>query len=166
MASLRVAFATDAKELTKGLLSLPMKVRKKVMRPALKAGAKVVLPTALANAPVGKTRRLISSIRIKPAAKASVLRKGIVAMSIETGKGAPGFTGEGFYGAFQEFGWRSGKRIGRYDRWTVRNDRYGGPIPGVHYLERAFEEKKTQASAVVLRMLKAGLERAASQKGG
>jgi HK97 gp10 family phage protein len=160
---LKYGFDVDASALTRNLLDLPSKVRKKVLRPALRDGAKVVLPRALARAPVGMTSTLISSIKLNANSNTAAGRKGILSVSIQTGKSDSLFSGKAFYGAFQEFGWQPGKRVGRSSRWTVRTDRHGGRVPGKHFLEGAFEERGGSARDVILAKLKAGLEREAKK---
>lgn len=76
---------------------------KKALRNGLRAGAKITTAAARAVAPV-RTGQLRRAIRTK-AAKRSRRYIGVKTM---IGEGY--FKGETFYGAFVEFGWKTGKR--------------------------------------------------------
>jgi hypothetical protein len=160
---MKFALRVEMGDLQKRLLDLEPKTRKKVMRPALKKGAAVVLPAILRRTPLGMTSRLISSISVRPGS-AKGTRKGLLSTTISTTRDDSSFGGRMFYGAFQEFGWMPGRRIGRSSRWQVRTDRWAGRVPGKHYMEAGFDERAAQARDVILAALKAGLDRIAEGK--
>jgi HK97 gp10 family phage protein len=134
-----------AKDLQRRLKSLPAKVAGKVTRQALRAGAKIFQAQAASNAPVRKGL-LSRSIKVR-AAKRSRGRVGIV---VQTSQGF--FKGATFYGAFQEFGWRVGRRALGATRRLV---------PGKHFIKSAFDSRKAEALQVVTEQLRAGIEREA-----
>ena len=121
--------------LSRKLNALANTEMKKIIRKALRSGAKVILPVARANAPVGATGNLRKSIKIR-AAKRS---RRYVALNVTLGKRF--FVGDEFYGAFQEFGWKTGKR-GSVKRRAVA---------GKHFLQRAADTKGKAAGDVVVR---------------
>lgn len=86
-----------------GLNKLELFAEKTVLKDALKEGAKVVADEAKTLAPV-KSGQLQRAIRVR----AGRSRRGV--MSVLASVGKKWFSGETFYGAFQEFGWHSGKR--------------------------------------------------------
>lgn len=106
---------------------------KPVMRKAMRAGGKVILPAVKANAPE-ISGRLKRGIRLR-AAKRS---RRYVGITVTSSKGF--FKGDDFYTAFQEFGWKTGKR-GTNKRRSV---------PGKHFMERAARSKGKAAGDVVV----------------
>lgn len=135
-----------ARELDRKLRELPRKLQRKVIRQALRAGMRPIHEAAKQNAPVA-TGLLKQSIKLR-AMKRN--RRGVIGVKIETEGG--NFKGETFYGAFQEFGYRRGKR-------SLGNNRKF--IPGKHYMQRAAEDKKEQAVAIVSEHMAAGIVQAA-----
>lgn len=123
---------------------------KKILRKAMRAGAKVILPAARANAPVGAAGRLRKAIRVR-AAKRS--RK-YIGMTVTVGKEL--FKGDEFYGAFQEFGWKTGKR-----RSPNRKQ-----IAGKHFLQKAGEQKGKAAGNTVIAIIWQGIRARALMRGG
>lgn len=139
-----------AKELKRQLDQLADVEIRKILRKAMRAGAKVILPAARANAPVGATGAIRKGIRVR-AARRSRKYIGIV---IVLGKGF--FLGDEFYGAFQELGWKTGKRKSSNRR----------QIPGKHFLQRAAEQKGKAAGDVVIARLWQGIRAKALMRGG
>lgn len=86
-----------AKELEKKLLSFEPKLGKKIIRQALRSGAKLILAEAKANVPVD-TGALRDSLKVRAMRK----RKHRYGVMVQTSEGW--FKGEQFYGAFVEFG--------------------------------------------------------------
>lgn len=136
---------TGNKELDKFFRTFPMKVQKKVVRKPLRDGSKIIADAAKANAPsAGGLLRKAIKVR---AAKRSRKNKNLVTVRPQIGAGD--FKGETFYGAFQEYGYRVGRRqMG--DKRTF--------VEGRHYMERAFKEKSPQAKDVVISGIKRGIE--------
>ena len=140
------------KELIRKLERFTRRDAKRAVRRGTRAGAKIVIPRARELAPVLKKRTkrrmpglLRRAIRVR-AAKRS--RRYIGAVVI---LGAGFFKGETFYGAFQELGWKTGKR-GSENRKQ---------IPGKHFMERAAKEKEDEAvrvaSEIILKEIDASL---------
>ena len=93
------------KELDNALQELERKLARKIGVQALRAGAKIILAKARANAPV-KSGALKAAIKIR----AGRSRKGERRVRVIVGD--KWFTGDEFYAAFVEFGHKSGKRSG------------------------------------------------------
>ena len=123
---------------------------KKILRRAMRDGAKVILPQARANAPVGATGRLKKAIKVRSAKRS---RK-YVGMTVVLGEGF--LQGETFYGAFQEFGWKTGKRKSDNRR----------QIAGKHFLQRAGEAKGKAAGDRVVASAWRQLKARALMRGG
>jgi HK97 gp10 family phage protein len=138
------------RELKRKLNQLANKEVKKIVRQAMRAGAKVILPRARANAPVGATGNLRRAIKVR-AAKRS--RK-YIGINVTLGKGF--FQGDEFYGAFQEFGWKTGKRKSSNRR----------EVPGKHFFERAARETGKAAGDAVIATIWQKLKARALMRGG
>lgn len=125
---------------------LPARLAKKVIRQGLRAGAKVVQGEAKADAPVdtGKTRKAIK-VRSGKSRK-----KNVITMAVIIGQGD--YQGETFYGSFQEFGWKTGKR-GSKDRRQ---------IPGKHFLKKALAAKSAAARETAAAVIDSGIQREAT----
>jgi len=128
--------------LERNLRELATKDLKAVLRKAMRAGAKVILPAAKANTPLD-SGQLKRSIRVR-ATKRSRTHVGI---TVVTGKEF--FKGDFYYGGMQEFGWKTGRR-------GTGNRR---PVPGKHFLQKAARARGKAAGDVVVstawRLLKA-----------
>jgi hypothetical protein len=94
----------------------------------LKAGAK-----AVAQAIADRARELApaASGRLRAAIRVRAGRSGQGSFSFLASVGAKNFAGDQYYGAFQEFGWKSGSRKAGGNRKE---------IPGKHYMQQAAEE--------------------------
>lgn len=131
-------------EVNKLLRALPGKVAKRVIGKAMKAALKPVQAASKANAPV-KTGQLRKAIRVL----AGRSRGGRIVYKVVMGKGD--FVGDEFYGSFQEYGWKTGKR-GSSGRKVV---------PGKHFMKRAFDATKDRAKADCEAAILAGVEKEA-----
>jgi HK97 gp10 family phage protein len=96
-------------EIKRMLVSLPKKIRNKILRKVLRESAKQLVAPSKAATPV-RTGKLRRSVKVR-AQKRS--RKSI---GVFVGFSDKAFTGDTFYGAFLEWGWRLGKRPSRADR--------------------------------------------------
>lgn len=123
------------KEIQRAYRELPGRVAKKVVRQAVRAGIKVVAAEARALAP-DASGFLKSRIKVRASLKR---RRGMVAFEIRIGD--KDFTGKSYYGAMVEFG-------------TKKQE-------GQHFLERALENKKAEASSLMISMIRDGIEREA-----
>jgi HK97 gp10 family phage protein len=132
-----VSLEIDAAEVFAALKALPTKCQNQAMTKALRAGSKEILPLARRNAPV-------ESGRLKKSLKVTTLRqrtKGVKRLDVKTSKDNSLYQGDFFYGAFQEFGWKTGKRKGG---GGVRRQ-----IDGKHFLQNAYEAKGDAALKAV-----------------
>lgn len=120
-------------ELESQLKYLPVHVRKKLAREALKAGAGVIKTQAELNAPF-KTGALMRSIEIQPGRRN---RPNTISYIIGTGKAW--FQGDQFYAAFIEFG-------------TSHQ-------PAKPFLRPAFDSQKDRALALIVDVLKRGIDK-------
>lgn len=103
---------------------------KKSLRKGTREASKVIQRTAKSLAP-RRTGRLRGAIRVRALRRS---RKKRVGSQVLVGEGF--FRGATFYGAFQEFGWKT--RQGR-TQGTRRT------IPGKHFMEQAAKRKKDAA---------------------
>lgn len=92
-----------AKELDRALSALDSKVARQVAGKALRAGAKIIEDEAKRLAPV-KTGALRNAIKLVPGKNRKDYK------SVKVAIGQNWFTGDQFYAAFQEFGWKTGAR--------------------------------------------------------
>jgi len=104
------------------------KAAKKAIRKGSRDGSKIITRAAKANAPE-KSGRLGRAIKTRAAKR----RRGFIGTVTRIGAGA--FLDETFYGGFQEWGWKTGKRGSENRR----------QIPGKHFLEEAAKQKGPQA---------------------
>jgi HK97 gp10 family phage protein len=118
-------------ELRKKLEGLTDKESKAVIRGAAREALKPVQRMAQDLAP-RKTGRLRRSIRIRSITRS---RKRIGARVTMSNKDTQ-FTGRTFYGAFQEFGWRPGKRLARSAAKEGATDQRP-KVPPKEFLRRA-----------------------------
>lgn len=142
---------TGNRRLDRLFQTLPVKVQKKVLRKPLREAAKVIQKQAKRNAPkdTGLLRR---SLRVR-AGRRSRRFKNTVRIVVITGEGF--FKGETFYGAFQEFGWKLGKR-------GTPNRRQ---MPALHYIERAYKAKESEARSVAMKGIALGIMKEAASAG-
>lgn len=135
---------TGVPELDRRMKSLGLKLGKKIVRKAARRAIKPVQSAAQRRAPKD-TGALRKSIKIR-AMKRSRSNFGVV---VTTGASAGNaFSGDQFYGAFQEFGWKTGKR-GSDNRTEVE---------GVHFMENAAEAKRRSVQRNFARFIKEGIE--------
>lgn len=138
-------------EIQSRLSGLSAYAERDVVKNALKKAANVVATAARELVPE-KTGALKRAIRVRMGrAKA----KGSI--SVIAAVGRQWFVGDQFYGAFQEFGWRAGKRKGAREQDTRKQ------IPGEHFMQYAFDETAAQAMAALKSELIAGIEREATK---
>lgn len=145
MAELRFTLSGD-NDLDAIFKNLEPKVQKKVLRPALRAAAKIIQTEAKARAPV-KSGALRDSIKVRAGART---RKGIVRVNVEMGEG--NFKGETFYGAFLEYGAPGHKLFGRPN-----------PLPPQPFMRPAFDRKKDEAREVAQQQIASGILAAAKE---
>jgi HK97 gp10 family phage protein len=126
-------------ETKEALRALDTKVQKSLIRKALRAGSKIVLAQAKANAP-SNTGNLRSNLRIR----SGKAKKGTIALTV--GASAKGFKGHGnknaFYLSFVEYGYRTRPRISKEHGKAPGGRRQ---VEGQHFIERAYESEKETA---------------------
>lgn len=134
---------TGLKQVDRALKQLPDRVAKKVIRQAMRASMRPVKAAVVANAPVesGATKR---AVKLR-AAKSR--KKGKIAIEVRIGAGD--YQGDQYYAAFQEYGWRPGKRGGPR----------GAPVPGKHFMLHAFESTSASAKDAAISAILTGVER-------
>lgn len=126
-------------ELRKKLEGLTDKESKAVIRGASREALKPIQRMAQDLAP-RKTGRLRRSIRIRSLTRS---RKRIGARITISNKDTQ-FTGRTFYGAFQEFGWRPGKRLARSSAAAGATDQRPR-VPPKEFLKRAARSASSTA---------------------
>jgi len=154
MANVATVTIIGAKETIAKLDALDKKVRRKVVSAAMRAGAKVIVARAKANAPVasGKLKKAIN-VRVAKFIGSRKKKRGEIAINAQIGKG--NFKGKTFYGAFQEFGWKSGRRV---KKGKTDNRRQ---IQGKHFMETAGKQGASEAVNVIMNTIRTGIEEAA-----
>ena len=174
------------------LKTLDKKVARKHVSKSFRAGAKVIEKQAEANAPVGRNYKrkgkdhkggtLKKSIKVK-AFKRN--RKGKVGFNVTTSGSDNLFQGDVFYGAFQEMGYRIGKRDAatRKAQKSYLNARKSGNalaikrtqaeydsmdsrprVPAQRFMRRAFQSHGKQATSIIERELLKGVMQEAKAK--
>jgi HK97 gp10 family phage protein len=147
-AVLRIEGADD---ILKALKQLEPKFAKKAVRKAMRVGLKPILTTARANAPV-KSGKIKKAIKIRAAKR----KRNRVGVRIKIGE--ENFVGKGFYGAFQEFGWKTGSRKSPPDQRTQ--------IEGKHFMENAFDSRGHEAMNLTRDELKKNLDETVKEVAG
>lgn len=131
---------TGLGDLEKGLARLSAYAEKDVIQNACKKAAQVVADDAKELVPE-RTGRLKRAIRVR---LGHIYRGTISALA---GVGKKWFAGDTFYGAFQEFGWKAGKRRSRsVELWSRFIDRRAREL---------WKQFKTAGSASKNRVLRA-----------
>lgn len=142
---------TGGAELERRLKALPGKIAKKLIRRALRSGAKIILAQAKANAPVD-TGALKKSLKVRAAKRRG---RGSVGVTVSTAEGD--FKGDQFYASFIEYGHKRGKRPGK-GATDAREE-----VPARPFMRPAFDEKKQEAVNVISSTLGAGIEQVAKE---
>lgn len=141
------------KELKAALDELPGKLEKKVIRKALRAGAKVIQKQAKANVPV-KTGKLKKAIKVRAGKKR---KKGLISVLVQVGAGD--FKGTTFYGGPLEYGYEKVPVI------RLKNGKWGSAPRGTKptttmaplgFMRRAFDTKQKEATDVIARQIRVG----------
>jgi HK97 gp10 family phage protein len=127
-------------ELRKRMEATEPAVRKKLMRKALRAGAKVIANQCKADAPV-KSGLLRSKIKVRSGKR----KRDTIRMLVAIGK--KDFQGQTFYGGMVDRGHKTGKRGSKNRK----------QIPGTLFLEKAFEKARKLAAQMIFNTLKGGL---------
>lgn len=134
---------SGVEQLIKRLHTLEEKVQKKVLNPALRAGAKLVAPEVRKNAPKGPTRKVKGetvrggALRRSIKVRAMKRKKYRVGINVMIGKGF--FKGKTWYGGVIELGAPNRK------------------IKGQHFMRRAYESKREEVVQKVSNMILAGI---------
>ena len=178
-----------AKELERKLDGLGKKYGRKVVRGAIRAGAKVILRRTKTAAPVGiggKQRTRVSKGRSSQQHAAGYMRKSIVAR-VAKGNRAGTFAMLQFFDTrrfpdlvvrtrrtFNTFRTRrKGQRVLRAFKGGARKRSYFYPAavefghrgaPPHPFVKPAFEQSKRPAASVILRKLRSGVERVAKER--
>lgn len=120
-------------KLIKDLKQLEPKVQKKVVRKTLREGSKVIHREIKSNTVPVDSGDLRKSIKVR----AGKRKRNTISVTIQTSDKENVFTGDQYYGAFQEFG--------------------TSKMPGKHYMEKAFNSKEEEAKAKMMDILAKGI---------
>lgn len=146
---------SGAQDLAKLLRALPAKVAKKILRKALREGAKLIQQEAVARAPV-RTGTLRKNIKVRAATR---LKRGNIGVQVLAGKGD--YLGDVFYASFIEFGHRRGKRKGGK---VTRLEDKREEVPPKPFMRPAFDAAKHRAALRAQRLIVEGIEKEATGK--
>lgn len=144
----------DGSQLRELLATLPIQLRRKYARRGLREAANIVRDSAQGAAP-RRTGKLAQAIRVRAAKRR---RADAVGVNVVLGKEF--FRGPTFYGAFLEFGYKTGPRSGtvktRRGRaaWTGTRRQ----IPARRFLQRTAERVGPYALAEAVATIKTELE--------
>ncbi len=136
-------------ELLRKLEQFPRTVQRKLLRQAIRDGARPILAAAKANAPV-LTGALKASLRLRVRKN---VKPGVYAVQIQAGKYGE-FRGDQFYAAFLELGHRLGHR-------RLGNSR--AIVPANPFMRRAADMNKDRAARIVGESLGRRIEAEASK---
>lgn len=133
------------KGVDKALKKLPDAVAKKVVRKAMRSAMKPVAARVKVLAPK-KTGELSREVKVR----AGKGRKGSIRIDVRLGNATAdnAHSGDQFHGAFQEFGWKPGKR-GKAKRTRI--------VAGKHFVEQAFHETAQQAKTTAETGIREGI---------
>jgi len=123
-----------------------------------RAGAKVLLPIARANAPIlkhAKKGRVKGALRNAIKVRATKRSRRYVGAVVTVRGGGEQFKGDQFYAGFQEWGWLPGKRGGTAPR--------GKRVPPKLFLERAAKQSWQAAVARATALIRVHVEQAAAK---
>ena len=159
----RVVFRLDGDaDLFRKFDALPRKLQGKVLRPALRAGAKVILAGVLVSVP-RRTGRLARAIKIKSAKRT---RKGTVGVNVQVGEGD--FIGKTFYGGFVQFGHGIGKRVAgtKHRKGAVAGMVAAGSdtrerVRARPFMTIGFKARKERAKTIIMDKLRQGIREVA-----
>lgn len=129
-------------ELNRELAAFPTKIKKKAVRRAIAAGAKIVQKDAKASAPrrTGATRRAIATKSTPSRSRPDRVRSSVfIRTSGNRTKAARARNEDPFYWYFQEFGYRATGRGAKTSGLSRADFRARGrKIPGKRFMQRAF----------------------------
>lgn len=137
-----------AREIEKALTEVTKGQGRAAIRKGCRAGAKIVQAAAKQTVPK-KTGLLRKSIKVR-AIKRTRTKIGV---NVTTGKTASLFTGKTYYGAFQEWGWKVGKRPGKGSADNRRK------IPGKFFLKKAATSSAGEVGRVASETIKSEIEK-------
>lgn len=152
---------TGARELDLALRNLDRKIARKLVRQALRAGAKIIRDEAQQNAPV-LSGQLKKSIKVR-AAKSR--RRGVIRLQVQTADGD--YAGDEFYASFIEYGFMKQETRRLEDGSLISLKRGSGTptyFPPRPFMRPAFESKKHEAARLVETTLRESIEREAAKK--
>lgn len=114
---------------------LEKKIARKILSQSARMAMRPILAAAKSNAP-RDSGALARSIRMR-AMKRN--RRGRIGVRVMTSQ--EWFKGDQYYGAFQEFGWKAGKRLAGYRRKSNAVADTRRQIEGKHYVQKAYESR-------------------------
>jgi len=162
---------TGDKELLRLFKELPGKVERKVLRQALRAGAKPIRAAAGYRAPQD-TGFGHAHIKVLAAKK---MKRGMVGIVVTTGEGGSAENqGKAFYMSFIEHGWMKAPWIRLHNGRFVSFGKTAASSEGMTYtympprpfMRPAYEATKDEAAKIVETQLREGVEREAAALAG
>jgi len=93
----------QVRALQRMLENVPKKLRNKILRQELRKGAKILVPPS-------KAATTVRTGTLRRAVKVRAQKRSQKSVGVFVGYSEKGFTGDTFYGAFLEWGWRGGRR--------------------------------------------------------
>ena len=132
------------RELAAVLKSIPEKEAAKAIRKGTRAGQKAIARVAKRRAPK-RTGAMARAVKVRAMKRRRHRFGHVVVVGDKT------FTGDTFYGGFQEFGWHVGKR--RTSNGTGQR-RF---IEGEHFMERAARDKGKTAGIIATAIIRSEL---------
>ena len=110
----------------------PKKIRNKILRQELRKAAKTLVAPSKAATPV-QTGKLKRSVKVR------AVKRSRKAIGVVVGYSDKAYTGQTFYGAFLEWGWKAGRRVSRSKNRTAPDTRT--EIPGRRILAGVAERR-------------------------
>ena len=137
---------TGVKEIDRRLLALPATLERKVIRKALRNAAKPIQAAVKQIAPK-------QSGQLKKAVKVRAYKKSRKGFGFAVRLGAGDFKGDTFYGAFQEYGWKTGSRKSQNRK----------QVEGKHFMLKTYEARKDGARLAAMEEIKKGIDVAVAE---
>lgn len=165
-----------AGEIVARMERLGQTVNRQIAATSLRAGAKIIQAAAARNAPVGHYFYPSQAAKRKPGTlkrsiKVRAGKRTKDSVGIVVGSGKKWFTGDEFYAAFVEFGFKTGKRGSKSTISTSAGDtrklatgKNRVQVAGEHFIEHSYLETRASALAKIKRTFYTELEIAAARK--
>lgn len=136
----------------RALMKLTPRLRRRVLAKATRDAMRPTLKQAKANAPRRKTRKgaAVKGGQLRKSLKLRAMKRSRVKVGAYVATAGGWFKGRQFYGAFQEFGWKAGKR-GSDNRTEIE---------GRHFAEQAYKSERRGALRLFTDLVRRNLKQA------